>query len=187
MNVYDFDKTIYNGDSMIDFYVFCLKKHPKILKKFPNQVLGVILYFLKLINKISYKEYFMSFLNDLDDTEKLLDEFWNINRAKIKKWYIEQQNTDDVIISASPEFIISKICNILNINFFMATYVDIKTGKILGENCRGKEKVKRFYEKFPNGKIDKFYSDSYSDLPLASIAKESYLVKGNKIEDFKIN
>lgn len=26
MNVYDFDKTIYDGDSTIDFYLYCVKK-----------------------------------------------------------------------------------------------------------------------------------------------------------------
>ena len=25
MNVYDFDGTIYNGDSTIDFYLYCIK------------------------------------------------------------------------------------------------------------------------------------------------------------------
>ena len=26
MNVYDFDKTIYDGDSTLDFYIFSVKK-----------------------------------------------------------------------------------------------------------------------------------------------------------------
>ena len=29
MNVYDFDKTIYGGDSTADFYLFSLKRHKK--------------------------------------------------------------------------------------------------------------------------------------------------------------
>ena len=32
MNVYDFDKTIYKGDSTLDFYFFCLRKKPIIIK-----------------------------------------------------------------------------------------------------------------------------------------------------------
>ena len=31
MNVYDFDKTIYNGDSTRDFYLYSLIKHPEML------------------------------------------------------------------------------------------------------------------------------------------------------------
>ena len=30
MNVYDFDKTIYDGDSTADFYLFSLKRHKGI-------------------------------------------------------------------------------------------------------------------------------------------------------------
>ena len=29
MNVYDFDKTIYDGDSTADFYLFSLRRHKK--------------------------------------------------------------------------------------------------------------------------------------------------------------
>lgn len=36
MNVYDFDKTIYYGDSTADFYLFCLKRHKKILTLAPS-------------------------------------------------------------------------------------------------------------------------------------------------------
>ena len=32
MNVYDFDKTIYDGDSSVDFYKFSLKRHPKLAR-----------------------------------------------------------------------------------------------------------------------------------------------------------
>lgn len=31
VNVYDFDGTIYDGDSTIDFYKFCLKKYKNML------------------------------------------------------------------------------------------------------------------------------------------------------------
>ena len=33
MNVFDFDGTIYNGDSSKDFFFYCLKRYPKIRKK----------------------------------------------------------------------------------------------------------------------------------------------------------
>ena len=44
MNVYDFDKTIYYGDSTADFYLFCLKRHKKILTLAPS-LLGAFLKF----------------------------------------------------------------------------------------------------------------------------------------------
>ena len=32
INSYDFDKTIYDGDSSADFYKYCLKRNKKVLK-----------------------------------------------------------------------------------------------------------------------------------------------------------
>ena len=69
----------------------------------------------------------------------------------------------------------------------MASVVDKKTGRYSGINCWGQEKVRRFYERFENGKIDSFYSDSYSDAPLAKISKQAYIVKNDKITAWDIN
>ena len=41
MNVYDFDGTIYKGDSSLDFFKFFIKKDPKILA-FTPAVLKII-------------------------------------------------------------------------------------------------------------------------------------------------
>ena len=89
-----------------------------------------------------------------------------------------QQREDDVIISASPEFLLKPICIRLGISNLMASVVDKRTGMYLGINCHGEEKVRRFYKKF-NQEIDEFYSDSFSDAPLANIAKKAYLVDGD--------
>ena len=51
MNVYDFDKTIYNGDSTLDFYIFSIKKNLLLLRYFPKQFSGIILYHLKIRKK----------------------------------------------------------------------------------------------------------------------------------------
>ena len=35
MNVFDFDETIYRGDSTRDFVIFCMKRHKKALLYLP--------------------------------------------------------------------------------------------------------------------------------------------------------
>ena len=55
INSYDFDGTIYDGDSSVDFYKFCLKKNKKILIQVPIQLFGLILYILKINDKTKYK------------------------------------------------------------------------------------------------------------------------------------
>ena len=56
MNVYDFDGTIYNGDSSVDIYFFLLKRYPKLIAYFPKQILGIVRYKLRLSSKEEMKE-----------------------------------------------------------------------------------------------------------------------------------
>lgn len=130
MNVYDFDKTIYKGDSTLDFYFFCLRKKPIIIKEFPKQIYSAILYKLGKITKTEFKENFYIFLNDLENIDNLLKEFWDNNQNKIKSFYLKQKNYDDVIISASPTFLLEPICRRLNIKYLIASKVDKNTRKI---------------------------------------------------------
>ena len=85
MNVYDFDKTIYDGDSTLDFYIFSIKKNLLLLRYFPKQFSGIILYYLKVINKERYKEFFFSFLNGIKNIDEI-KKFWEKNEKKIKNW-----------------------------------------------------------------------------------------------------
>ena len=186
MNVYDFDKTIYAGDSTIDFYLFCLKRQPAILRSLPMQIKGLIQYKQKRIDKTAMKEQFYSFLKGLHNVEQLLCEFWDLHEGKMQAWYIEQQAEDDVVISASPAFLLEEICDRKKIRYLIASEVDMHTGICFGQNCRGEEKVKRFYERFGTGvTVDRFYSDSRSDQPMAELASQAYLVKGNKIKEWE--
>lgn len=182
MNVYDFDKTIYDGDSTADFYLFSLKRHKKILLLAPS-LFGAFFrfYVLKKGTKTQFKEKMYRFLQYCD-TERDVEAFWRQNFHKIKSFYRQQQQADDVIISASPVFLLTPACEKLKIRYLIASRVDMHNGKYTGENCHGAEKVKQFYAKFgKDAVIDEFYSDSYSDTPLAQIARRAFLVKGETL------
>lgn len=186
MNSYDFDKTIYKNDSSTDFYLYCLCHYKKIFLRLPRQ-LGAFLkhYVFHTITKTQMKEIFYEYFQDIPDMDKALSNFWSKNLHKIKDFYKKQQKTDDVIISASPEFFLEPACNMLGIRHLIASPVDAKTGKHAGENCHGKEKVRRFRMLFPDASVEEFYSDSYSDTPMAELAEKAYLVKGDKITNWK--
>lgn len=184
LNVYDFDNTIYNGDSTADFYIFSLKRHKKIITLFPSLACAFLkFYVFKNGTKTQFKEKMYRFLT-FCDISKDVEDFWNENIKKIKPFYIANQKADDVIISASPRFLLETVCKKAGINFLIASEVDPTSGKYTGINCHGKEKVLRFYKEFPNGKIDEFYSDSYSDAPLAELAENAFMVKGKKIKNW---
>lgn len=182
MNVYDFDKTIYDGDCTVDFYMYCLKKYPVIYRKIPEVLWFGLLFKIGIVKKKDFKSRFFKFATLLPDLNGVIRDFWSINKSKIKMFYVKNQREDDVIISASPTFILSEICNILGIKHLYATNVDLQTGKIIGENCYGEEKVKRFYEAgYAKDSIDEFYSDSLSDSPLADISKKAFIVIKDKL------
>lgn len=181
MNVYDFDNTIYKGDSTTDFFLFSLKRHPSIIRLLPSIFGGVIkFYIFKKGTKTQFKQKIMYFVKYID-YDKDIKDFWANKMKNIKDFYKKQQKSDDVIISASPYFVIEPACKSLGIKHYICSPVDVNSGEYQGENCHGKEKVRKFYEKFPQGEIHNFYSDSYSDTPLAGIAENAYMIKGNKI------
>ena len=70
MNVYDFDDTIYAGDSTVDFFFYCLKKKPAIIRYVPHQIFGACRYALKRITKEEFKEAFFAFLSALNEPEE---------------------------------------------------------------------------------------------------------------------
>ena len=181
MNVYDFDKTIYHGDSTAHFYLYCLKTQPSTWKWLPYQGLCAIPFALGIMEKTAFKQRFYKFFSSVKNIDKTVEEFWNIHKYNIKEFYYKTQQEDDVIISASPYFLLEPIIKELGIKYLMASNVDRFTGKYDGINCHGKEKVRRFYEVFPDGFINDFYSDSLSDSPLAEIAEKAYMVKGHDL------
>lgn len=187
MNVYDFDGTIYKGDSSVDLIKMLILKKPfKSIPYLFSFVGSVIKYKLGKITKEKMKESFFAIFSLFDNREEIIKEFWDKHQYKIKDFYYKQKKADDVIISASPEFNISYIANKLGVKC-IASKLNINTLKYESLNCHGKEKINRFIEIYGDTTIiDKFYSDSYYDTPFAKCVKEAYLVKGNKINKWDV-
>ena len=180
MNVFDFDKTIYDGDSTYAFIKFSMKKHPKALLYLPYiGWVSMMYYIFHRGTKTQFKEKMYRFLKACD-TKNDVDKFWDLNLKNIKPYYRKLHRDDDVIISASPEFLLKPLEKRLHIRV-IASRVSPVDGKTTGENCYHEEKVRRFKEVFPDGEIHSFYSDSYSDEPIAMLAKKAYIVKDNEV------
>jgi len=182
LNAYDFDKTIYNGDSTAHFYLYCLTHQPKILKWLPYQAWSFLKYALGIYTKTQFKERFYKFFKSVDNIEQTVEDFWDEKICNIKVWYLKNSREDDLIISASPDFLLRPAIRRLKLKNLIASRVDLHDGKYTGLNCWGDEKVKRLRAELGDIEYDYFYSDSYSDTPLAKLAKkESFIVKGEKL------
>ena len=176
MNVYDFDGTIYTRDSSVDFFKFELKRHPFIIRRLPIFCIKAVKYKFGKCSIEELKSCFFSFLQDISDIQSEISLFWSSHMKYIAEWYMNQRQETDIVISASPYFLLELPCENLGIHKLIASDVDIQSGNFLSANCKEKEKVRRFKELFPMDKIDKFYSDSISDSPMAEQASEAFLI-----------
>ena len=177
MNVYDFDGTIYHGDSSRDFYLFCLGRHPRLLRCLPRQ--GWAFVRLKLFGlpwNDAQAAYFC-FLRYLPNVDAEVAAFWQARRARVKDWYWAQRREDDVIVSAGPAFLLEG----LGLGRVIATDVDPRTGALRGDSCYGAEKVARFARAYPGVAPEGFWSDHPSDEPMARLARQAWLVRGQHV------
>ncbi len=183
---YDFDKTIYDGDSTTDFFFYIIFHRPYLLFFVPYFLVVLSLYAIKLISKKRIKQLLFFFIPWHKNINKIVDKFWQKHANKIFDWYAVQKKEDDVIISASLDFLLKPMMDALNIKNWISTKFDIKTAKIHGENCYGEEKLVRFKKQFGEQELEAFYSDSMSDLPMMKYAKEAFLVKNKKPQKIEV-
>ena len=181
MNVYDFDNTILRGDSSARFFAYCLRHCPRMWADVPAQAVNGLMFLLRLKPQQAVKQRMFGFLRKIDDVDAVVAAFWAENLPRVKPWYRQAHRSDDVVISASPEFLVRPACAALGIVHVLGSPVDRHTGQFSGPNCHGPEKVRRFREVFPDGHIETFYSDSHSDDPLAALADTARLVRGDRL------
>ncbi|MBQ7624181.1 MAG: HAD-IB family phosphatase [Clostridia bacterium] len=181
MNAYDFDGTVYDGDSTADFFRFCAKRSLKIRLLTPYYLLGFIPYKMGIINKTRAKRHFYNFVRAVPDMDGAVKAFWDKNQVKIKGWYRKNSRHDDIVLSASPRFTLREICARLGIKSLICSEVNEKTGEYSGLNCHGEEKVRRLEKEYPGAVIEEFYSDSFNDAPLARLSQRAFCVRGDRI------
>ena len=185
LTVYDFDGTIYDGDSSIDFIKFLISRKKTLIFELPKMILSLIKYKSKNITKEQMKECFFGVLNKFDNIDELINEFWIKKEKNIKDFFKNDKSKNVVIASASPYFLLESVAIKYKVKDLFASPIDKKTGKYYGVNCHGNEKVKLIKEKYPKCIVDKMYSDDIkSDRPLLDLANSSYIVKKNKIIDY---
>ena len=178
MNVYDFDETIFTGDSEDYFFAYLFKK-PGFFWDQVRYRWYELLFKCKLVSKTKAREAEYSLLRKIDDLDGLLADYWDQHERHMKSWYAAVKRPDDVIARATPRFLMEPIVARLGLTGLVATEMDPRTGKIHGEFAAGPYKVDQFRKQFSLDEIDEFYSDAYSDHFLAEYAKRAYVVHGD--------
>lgn len=189
MRVFDFDNTIYDGESGMDIFLYYLKRDPKGVAKFvPKFMEGFLKYKRHLITieevKTEYASYVKEYFERIENIQEDFEHFWDINEKNIKSFYPKIQKEDDVVLSACPYCLLSIMTNRLGVKNVISTELDAETGEI-GEICYNENKVKMFRDVYGDVEIDEFYTDSMSDKPMMDISKTVFLVDGEKLIKIK--
>lgn len=182
MNVYDFDKTIFHKDTTFQFYLWSIRRWPKMLRFLPGTLISAFSMKLGLCDKNVFKQSLFRFLRDVPEPKKQIERFWNEHMNLIHRWYLDAHRPDDVVITASPVDFVRPACRRLGIEYVLGSPVDIEKGVCTGKNCDGAEKVRAFDAAFPGARVERFYSDSLHDTPMAMRAETAYMVKGERLE-----
>lgn len=185
MNVYDFDKTICQDDTETDFFFYELKHRPINWLLILFYLIIQLIYKLKIIDEKTWRHHLYLTLKFIKNIDQEVIVFWKQRKHKVLDWYKKVQKEDDVIISATPRFLIEPILIALNIKHYIVSEFDLNKRSFIGEINAGEEKLIRFNRAYPNDTIDNFYTDSMRDLPLLLKAKNGFIVNKNyQIEPF---
>jgi HAD superfamily hydrolase (TIGR01490 family) len=185
---FDFDGTITTKDSLLEFI-----KHSKgslyfYLGFFLNTPF-LVAYKLKIISNQSAKERILRFFfggMSMEAFQAKCDRFARLVlpgliRPKASREIQKLLSMDFavVIVSASPENWIKKWAQINDVQLIATNLAVNKgrlTGRILGKNCHGKEKVNRIRERIDLSEADIVlaYGDTLDDKPMLSLAGHAF-------------
>lgn len=199
--VFDVDFTITKRETLFELYLFMLKKKPILVFKIPS-LLGIALFYLfRFYDAKQAKIRFISFINGIEeeDMKRIVKEFYekrlkNILYADAINMIKKMKNEGYMIylISASAQFYLEEFYAIEEVDKVIGTRFKFENGKynMLGENCKGDEKVLRLMETIKeeqievNFKSSYMFSDSLSDLPLFKLVGNPYLINYRKNHEY---
>ncbi|NRT79351.1 HAD family hydrolase [Clostridium beijerinckii] len=203
--IFDIDYTITKKETLMELFKYVIKKDKKNLRFLPRAIYCGIMYAIGIYDERKVKETFLRFIDGIKEEElaELVKEFYDERLKNIlyddalkmmKK--LKNEGYDIYLISASPEFYVNEFYNIKEVDKVIGTKFGFKNGtfvrKMVGNNCKGEEKVRRLKEVLKDEKIEVdfkesyMFSDSLSDKPLLDLVGKPYLINYKKNHDIEI-
>ena len=183
MDAYDWDKTVFRYDTTGRFFVYCCRRYPAV-RRYLGVALKIALRHISGKAPIpAMKQEFYRYLTCLPDVEAAVRDFWARNSPLIGSPAMPcSPKPGDVILSASGEFLLRDVCRERGL-VLIGSLIDPATGTQTGHDCYGEEKVRRFRERFGEDvRLERWYSDSLSDTPMARLARRPFLVSPKGIK-----
>ena len=184
MKVFDFDNTLYRGESAVDFALFMIRYQPRIILWLPKIFRNLLKYKLCLVKggdmEAQIDRFMQRCLPDEQVLRRLVRRFWKTHIRRLNTSLIRRIRPEDAIITAGPEFLLRPIQKQLGTSNLLCSEVDLAHKKILRLNF-SKQKVIRFREVCGNAVIDVLYTDSYNDRALMEAARKVFLVRNGTV------
>jgi phosphatidylglycerophosphatase C len=185
---FDFDGTITTKDTLLEFIKFS-KGSKRFYLGFLYNAFYLFAYKLKLISNQAAKEKVLQFFFKNTPVHFFNDQCKLFSTAVLPKLIrpkalkelqkLKNENFIVVVVSASPQNWIQPWSSAMKVEL-IASQLEIKddkiTGRILGKNCHGPEKVRRIMEKYVVEDYDEIYAygDTSGDLPMLKLATQPF-------------
>jgi HAD superfamily hydrolase (TIGR01490 family) len=195
--VFDLDHTLTKRDTYVPYLLGFLWRNPRAMLRTWKLPWAVARFKLGLGDNSQLKESFLAAFLAGTQLEKVgswsalyVDRLLNVGiRAKAKETLFEHLNSghETCLVTASPDLYVDLLATKLGVSSVLCTATEHKnrilSGKILGKNCHGEEKVRRLEAKLGIDRSGVYviaYADDVSDLPLLRWADRGILVNASQ-------
>ena len=129
MKVFDFDNTIYRGESSIDLAVYMIRNNKKIILYLPMIFTNLVKYKLCMVGRkemeIILNDFCQAVMGDKDEVPEIIDRFWQIHAHKLNRKILKRIGPEDIIITAGPDILINGIRDRLHTDHIICSEVDL--------------------------------------------------------------
>ncbi|EXM37454.1 phosphoserine phosphatase [Ruminococcus albus SY3] len=185
MKVFDFDNTLYHGESSIDLAFYLIRRNKRILLYVPSILINLAKYKMCLVDREKAEQEINDFLKvavkDKYEAAEIVESFWDENSYRLDENMIKRVRKDDVIITAGPDMLIDGIKDKLGTDNIISSIIDPDKREMVYFNF-GENKAKRYKEVYGDTPIESFYTDSFNDKPLMKLATKVYIVEKGRLK-----
>jgi len=190
--IFDLDGTLTRKDTYLPFLFCCAREFGLRMRAAFLIPMFSTLYFLKLVTNSRLKQAFLSGVLTgiaVDRLKPVVEKYVatlienGMNRPLLQTLRDHLKRGDRVILAtASFDLYVEMLAQRLGITDVVCTRAEIcggvVTGRILGENCHGMQKLRRLEAVLEpaDWRLATLYTDHHSDLPLLKKVSRAYLV-----------
>lgn len=184
MKVFDFDNTLYSGESAVDLFFFMIKENPRLMRFIPTIIFNTVKYKLCLVEKdrmeATINRLMKTMIRSREQLLRTSEEFWKLSRSRLNPAILRHIAPEDVIITASPRFLIEGIGDSLPTRNIVCSEVDLDRKCVTWFNF-GENKVRRYKELYGGRPVSCFFTDSYNDRAMMAVSRKVFLVRKGRI------